>query len=246
MKPADKAPAASGQLELPYSTINVPEHVETWEEYFMWLAAVVSIKSKDPKCRVGAVITSADHVVLSTGFNGLARGVYDSEQILENADEKLRVICHAEQNAILNAARIGVPLQGATIYVTKFPCLACCNSIVQAGIERIYTHDKSYWNDDPFDRDHKLKKSVLRQTKIKVDAPFHPEYTPPQRIDPKVKKEPAAAAVERNKPGKTENPKVEEETVTVVQRIKLDPKAKKAPKAAVEGIKPNNGKAEKA
>jgi dCMP deaminase len=182
----------SPQLELPYSTINVPEHVDTWDEYFLWLAAVASIKSKDPKCRVGAVIVSPDHVLLSTGFNGLARGVYDDEHILVDTDEKLKVICHAEHNAIMNAARIGVALHGATIYVTKFPCLACCNAIVQVGISRIYTHDESYWNDDPFDKDHSRKQSIIRQTKIKVDAPFHPEYAPHERINPK-KKEPTRA-----------------------------------------------------
>lgn len=69
----------------------------------------------------------------------MARGVHDDEQTLMDADEKLRVICHAENNAIMNAARIGVALQGAAIYVTKFPCLACCNAIIQAGVKKIYT-----------------------------------------------------------------------------------------------------------
>src|SRR5205823_2119474 len=77
--------------------------------------------------------------------------------------EKLKVICHAEQNAILNAARVGVAIEGGAIFVTKFPCLTCCNAMIQAGIIRIYTHDEWYWNDDPFDRDHSRKKDVLRQ-----------------------------------------------------------------------------------
>jgi dCMP deaminase len=173
--------------------IDLPQHVEDWEDYFLWMAAVVSTKSKDPRCRVGAVITSPDNVVLSTGFNGLARGVYDDEKILANADEKLKVICHAEQNAILNAARIGVALKGATIFVTKFPCLACCNAIVQVGIKRIYTHDKHFWGDDPFDKDHTRKQDILKQVGIKVDAPFHPAYLPKEQIDVKKIKPPVRA-----------------------------------------------------
>lgn len=58
-----------------------------------------SIKSKDPRCQVGAVIVSPKNVILSTGFNGLARCLHDNHDILENPDEKLKVICHAENNA---------------------------------------------------------------------------------------------------------------------------------------------------
>jgi dCMP deaminase len=163
--------------------ISIPASVDNWDEYFLNIAKVVSIKSKDPKCPVGAVIASQDSIVLSTGFNGLARGVHDSDQILLDAAEKLKVICHAENNAIMNAARIGChPLQGTTIYVTKFPCLACCNAIIQAGVKRIYTHDKEFWNDDPADADHSRKMRLLREAHIEVDAPYHPAFMPTEQI----------------------------------------------------------------
>lgn len=178
------------EQEAQISDILIPEHVDNWDEYFLYMAMAASIKSKDPKCRVGAVIASPSNVVLSTGFNGLARGVHDDKHILDDPDEKLRVVCHAEQNAILNAARVGIAIEGASIFVTKFPCLACCNAIIQAGIDRIYTHDARYWNDDPFDKDHSRKKDILRQARIRVDAPFHPDYSPQEPIDPKKKKAP--------------------------------------------------------
>lgn len=155
-----------------------PDYVEDWDDYFQWLAEAVAIKSKDPRCKVGAVIVSSDHLVLSTGFNGLARGIYDDERLLADAGEKIKAICHAEANAIFNAARKGVTLQGTSIFVTKFPCLACCNAIIQAGITRIHTHDNRFWDDDPLDGDHHLKRNVLRQSRTKVDAPFHPEFVP--------------------------------------------------------------------
>lgn len=173
------SPVSQPQLEL-----RIPARVDSWDDYFMYLAETVSIKSKDPRCAVGAVIVSEDNIVLSTGFNGLARGVHDSEKILQDADEKIRIICHAESNAILNAARVGGhPLQGATIYVTKFPCLACCNAIIQAGIKRICTHDHEYWKDDPLDKeDHSRKKLVLHESHIDVYAPFHPDFKPREPI----------------------------------------------------------------
>lgn len=181
------------ETETEASRISIPMYVDNWDEYFLNVAKVVSIKSKDPKCPVGAVIVSEDNVILSTGFNGLARGVHDDDQTLQDADEKIRVICHAEDNAIMNAARIGGrPLQGSTIYVTKFPCLACCNAIIQTGIKRIYTHDKEFWGDDPADRDHSRKKRVLHEAHIVVHAPFHPAFQPTEQITvPKKPKKPS-------------------------------------------------------
>jgi dCMP deaminase len=178
--------------------ISTSAKIDDWDEYFSLIAEAAKTKSKDPKCQVGAVIVSADKVVLTTGFNGLPRGVDDDRQILEDTDEKLKVICHAEQNAIINAARVGIAVQGASIYVTKFPCLACCNSIIQAGIERVFTLDDRYWDDDPFDGEkdgnHWRKRRLIRDTHLVVDAPNHPEYSSKIRIK---KKLPRGTKIER-------------------------------------------------
>jgi len=164
--------------------ISIPGYVDKWDDYFLNIAKAVSIKSKDDKCPVGAVIVSEGNVVLSTGFNGLARGVHDDLLILTNVDEKLKVICHAENNAILNAARVGGrALDGTTIYVTKFPCLACCNAIIQAGIRHVYTHDDCYWRNDPFDDENgSRKRRILHEARIQVIAPYHPDYMPGKQI----------------------------------------------------------------
>jgi deoxycytidylate deaminase len=122
--------------------------------------------------------------------------VHDDEQILRDADEKLKVICHAENNAVINSARVGGrPLQDSTLYVTKFPCLACCNAIIQAGIKRIYTHDNEFWKDDPFDQDHSRKQRVLHEAHIVVDAPYHPAFTPGERITVPKRAQPRKAGV---------------------------------------------------
>ena len=156
---------------------NVVTCVDDWDSYFHIIAEAVAIKSKDPKSQVGAVIVSNDNVVLSTGFNGFARDVEDNEDFLADVEEKLKWVCHAEINAVFNAARTGVSLQGAKIYATKFPCLACCNAIIQVGIAHIHTNDDWYWDNDPNDSEtHFRKKRTLRQAKIEVHAPFHPDY----------------------------------------------------------------------
>jgi len=144
------------------------------------MAMTTARKSKDPRCQVGAVIVR-DNLVLSTGFNGFARKVFDDRSLLADSDRGSKLMCHAEQNAIHNAARLGIALEGAAIYVSKFPCLACCNAIIQSGIREIHTHDSRFWNDDPADRDHSRKKSYLRQAKIAVYAPFHPDYAQNQK-----------------------------------------------------------------
>jgi dCMP deaminase len=168
--------------DTPNSADNATMPAPDWNEYFLGIAEAAKMKSKDPKCKVGAVIVSRDNVVLSTGFNGLARGVADDEILLGDVNEKLKVICHAEANAILNAARMGVALDGTAIYVNKFPCLACCNFIIQAGIKRIYTHDNRYWTKDPFDPENIRKPLLLQQAGVKVDAPNHPDFSLSARL----------------------------------------------------------------
>jgi dCMP deaminase len=170
------------------SAVRTVTPVPDWDEYFIAIAHIVKLKSKDPRCPVGAVIVSPDNLVLSTGYNGLARGVADDEKLLENVPEKLKWICHAEENAILNAARAGASTRDCTIYVTKFPCFNCCNAIVQAGIMRIYTHDDKYWDDDFIDgrpdphqwkvsQPHTRKPALLRHSKVRVDAPLHQDFS---------------------------------------------------------------------
>lgn len=147
----------------------------------MGVAEAVSKKSKDPRCRVGAVIVIVrdnENTIASSGFNGFARHIVDDKDLLADVEEKLKWMCHAEFNAIMNAARHGTPLTETKIYVTKFPCFACCNAIIQAGIKAIYTLDKKFWDDDPLDPDHKRKQAALSQVGMRVQAPNHPVYNP--------------------------------------------------------------------
>ena len=108
-----------------------------WDKRFLQLAKHISEWSKDPSTQVGCVVVGPDRELRSTGFNGLPRGIEDNEQRLNNREIKYPLICHAEENAIMHAARIGMSLKDCTAYVTWPPCTRCARSLNQAGISTI-------------------------------------------------------------------------------------------------------------
>lgn len=91
-----------------------------WDAYFMSLCYMVSIKSKDQSTKYGAVIVGPDHEIRSTGYNSFPRGVNDNLSERQKRPEKYLWFEHAERNAIYNAARMGTPLNGTTLYVQEF------------------------------------------------------------------------------------------------------------------------------
>ena len=111
------------------------------------MAKLVSTWSKDPSTKVGSVIVDSDNTVISVGFNGLPRRIQDTDQRLNNRDIKLKMIIHAEINAIITAKR---PLNGATIYTYPFmSCSQCAGLIIQSGICRhiSYKTNNERWRD---------------------------------------------------------------------------------------------------
>ncbi len=110
---------------------------EKWDNRFLELAKHISGWSKDPSTKVGCVVVGEDREIRSTGFNGFPRGINDDASRLTDRDKKYPLICHAEENAIMHAARIGISLKGSTAYVTWPPCSRCARSLIQAGIEEI-------------------------------------------------------------------------------------------------------------
>ena len=121
-----------------------------WDAHFLGLCLKHAEMSKDPSTQVGAVIVGRDREEISTGFNGFPRGILDSQERLADRDMKLRLIIHAECNAILNAARIGVSVKGCTLYLAATdssgmvwggpPCTRCTVDVIQAGIVQIVSY----------------------------------------------------------------------------------------------------------
>ncbi len=117
----------------------------SWDEYFMGIALLSSMRSKDPSTQVGACIVNPDKRILSMGYNGMPRCCSDDEFPWDKNDDPLNskylYVCHAELNAILNCAVGGV--RGCTVYTTLFPCNECAKAIIQSGIaEVVYMSDK--------------------------------------------------------------------------------------------------------
>lgn len=108
-----------------------------WDARFLELAQHIAQWSKDPSTKVGCVVVGPDREIRSTGFNGFPRGIEDRRERLHDREQKYPLVCHAEENAIMHAARIGVALKGCTAFVTWPPCTRCARSLIQAGIREI-------------------------------------------------------------------------------------------------------------
>lgn len=124
----------------------------SWNEYFMSLAVLSSLRSKDPNTRVGACIVNDGNRIVGIGYNGFPAGCSDDElpwgRAGEYLDTKYPYVCHAEMNAILNSD-LG-RMNNCRMYVNLFPCNECAKMIIQAGIKQvIYISDK-YPEDEKF------------------------------------------------------------------------------------------------
>ena len=118
----------------------------SWDEYFMGVAMLAALRSKDPNTQVGACIVSQDNIIISTGYNGMPKGCSDDEfpweRTGEETETKYPYVVHAELNAILNAN--GRDLRGSKLYVALFPCNECAKAIIQAGVKEIYYLSDKY------------------------------------------------------------------------------------------------------
>ena len=117
----------------------------SWDEYFMAVALLSGLRSKDPSTQVGACVASAANKIIGVGYNGFPWGCSDDdlpwEREGEYLDTKYPYVCHAEVNAVLNST--ARELHDCRIYVALFPCNECSKVIIQSGIrEIIYLSDK--------------------------------------------------------------------------------------------------------
>ena len=114
----------------------MPERA-SWDEYFMNIASVVASRSTCPRKFVGAVIVR-EKTILSTGYNGSIRGMPHCSEVGHMMESGHCVATiHAELNAVIQAARNGVRIEGASIYITASPCWSCFKVLANAGIRRI-------------------------------------------------------------------------------------------------------------
>ena len=138
-----------------------------WDQYFMQIAATVATRATCDRKHVGAVIVR-DRTILSTGYNGSIRGMphCDDAGHMMEADHCVATI-HAEANAIIQAAKNGVGIDRASVYVTASPCWSCFKMIANAGIERV-VFGEFYRDDRIFQVAERLGIELLRLDVPKV------------------------------------------------------------------------------
>ena len=137
----------------------------SWDEYFMGIAYLSAMRSKDPSTQVGACIIDEDKKIIGIGYNGFPIGSNDDEMPWnkegEFLDTKYPYVVHAELNAILNSIK---SLKNCTIYVTHFPCNECAKAIVQSGIKKVI-----YFSDKHKDKDStKASRRILENAGLNI------------------------------------------------------------------------------
>lgn len=144
--------------------MNISKHI-SWDEYFMGVAKLSGMRSKDPNTKVGATIVNINKRIVGIGYNGFPHGCSDLDFPWENEgnfiNTKYPYVVHAEANAILNSTE---NLANASIYVTLFPCNECVKLIIQSGIKEIVYEDNKYQNT----KEHEAALKMLMAAKIKL------------------------------------------------------------------------------
>ena len=144
--------------------------VISWDDYFMGVAHLSALRSKDPSTQVGAVIVDENKKIVGIGYNGFPSGVSDDEFPWDRegdfTESKYAYVVHAELNAILNAPR---QVRGCTLYVSLFPCNECAKAIIQSGIEEIVYEDDKYAHTDSV----KVSKKMLLESGVRLRKTEH-------------------------------------------------------------------------
>lgn len=151
------------------------ESVLSWDNYFMSLAHLSAMRSKDPSTQVGACIVNKRKRVVGLGYNGFPFGCEDEDfpwaREGDFSETKYPYVVHAELNAILNATG---NVENCSIYVSLFPCNECAKSIVQAGIKEVVYESNKYSHTDGAKASLRILNSAgveLRQVeKLKVEV----------------------------------------------------------------------------
>lgn len=154
----------------------------SWDEYFMAIAQLSAMRSKDPSTQVGACIVSNDNRILSIGYNGAPNGFRDVAFPWEREGDELYTkyfyVCHAEMNAILNYRGSKKDLENAKIYVDLFPCNECAKLIIQSGIkEVIYLSDKYNGTDSNLASKHLFDVCGVKYKKLQLKESHTIEIT---------------------------------------------------------------------
>lgn len=142
-----------------------------WDDYFMGVAFLSGMRSKDPSTQVGACIVNDENRIVGTGYNGMPNGISDDDlswardkdKYPSQLDRKYPYVCHAEMNAIIN--KNSASTKNCRIYVSLFPCNECAKLIIQSGITEVIYYSDKHANKD----ETEASKIMLVKAKVKFN-----------------------------------------------------------------------------
>lgn len=140
-----------------------------WDQRFLNLAEHIATWSKDRSRQVCAVIVNDDNRLVSLGYNGFPSGIDDNVEERHERPAKYDWTVHGEENAIANAARVGVSTMNCTMYVNLFPCARCSGIIINSGIKRVVCNKAPNFNDSKYGNEFRVSVKKLREANIKID-----------------------------------------------------------------------------
>jgi dCMP deaminase len=154
---------------------------ETWDERWMGMARHVATFSKDRSRKTGCCVVSQDNIQLTFGWNGFPRNINDDISSRHIRPSKYLWTEHGERNAIYNAAKKGIALEGAKIYIDWYPCGDCARAIVQSGIVEVIGIEPD-WSDPRYADDFKFVKELFEECGVTVrfldgEAPVQKEIS---------------------------------------------------------------------
>lgn len=131
----------------------------------MDLVLKIASGSPDPDTKVGAIIINKKHGTAVSACNSVPDGIDIHPKMLERP-AKYSYIGHAEENAITESARMGIPTEGASIYVSHYPCRVCARMIINAGISIVYYGDGNY---STIDQEKPVSEFLFKKKGIQVE-----------------------------------------------------------------------------
>ena len=140
-----------------------------WDIRFLELAEHISSWSKDRSRGVAAVIVNDDNRLVSFGYNGFPSGVNDDVNERHERPAKYDWTVHAEENAISNAARVGVSTKDCAMYINLFPCARCAGNIINSGIKRVIVSTPPNFDDEKYGHEFKISKDKLIEADVKIE-----------------------------------------------------------------------------
>lgn len=141
----------------------------SWDDYFMTMAYLVAMRSKDKSTHIGAVVVDKRNRVMSTGYNSFPTGINDDVDERQERPEKYYWFEHAERNAIYNAGR---SLEDCRMYTNGVPCMDCARAVVQAGIKEVIVDGNWDSSNDEMWMEHN-KRSIVLFHEAGVTVNFH-------------------------------------------------------------------------